>query len=41
LNESVELLKHFKLVNAINLNGGGATTLVINDTVINYPSNTW
>lgn len=41
LSESVELLKKFDLINAINLNGAGAATLVINGTVVNHPSNTW
>lgn len=40
LYESVELLKSFNLVNVINLNGAGSSTLVINDTVVNYPGNT-
>ncbi|PRD34502.1 UNVERIFIED_CONTAM: Neurogenic locus Notch protein-acetylglucosamine-1-phosphodiester alpha-N-acetylglucosaminidase [Trichonephila clavipes] len=31
------LLKEFGLVNAINLDGGGSSTLVINGTTANYP----
>lgn len=39
LYDAVKLLKSFGLVNAINLNGGGSSTLVINKTLTNYPSN--
>jgi len=40
LYEFTELLISFGIVNAINLDGGGSATLVVNDTVINYPSST-
>ena len=35
------LLLKLGLVNAINLDGGGSATMVINNTVINYPSDEW
>jgi len=40
LYEFVDLLLSFGVVNAINLDGGGSSTLVVNGTVINYPSDT-
>ena len=40
LYEFTELLLSFGIVNAINLDGGGSSTLVVNGTVVNYPSNT-
>jgi len=40
LYEFTELLLSFGLVNAINLDGGGSATLVVNGTVVNYPSDT-
>lgn len=40
LYEFTELLLSFGVVNAINLDGGGSATLVVNGTVVNYPSNT-
>ena len=39
LRQAPELLKSFGIINAINLNGGGASSFVINDTLVNYPSN--
>eukprot|EP00794_Sanderia_malayensis_P011266 gene11266-12446_t len=38
LLEFAELLKRHGAVNAINLDGGGSSTFVVNGTVINYPS---
>ncbi|GIY00488.1 n-acetylglucosamine-1-phosphodiester alpha-N-acetylglucosaminidase [Caerostris extrusa] len=38
LYEMETLLQEFGLVNAINLDGGGSSTLVINGTTVNYPS---
>jgi len=38
LYEFTELLLSFGVVNAINLDGGGSSTLVVNGTVVNYPS---
>lgn len=35
---AVEYLKSFGVINAINLDGGGSATFVVNSTVINYPS---
>jgi len=35
------LLLKLGLVNAINLDGGGSATMVVNNTVINYPSDEW
>jgi len=40
LYEFTELLLSFGVVNAINLDGGGSATLVVNGTVVNYPSDT-
>jgi exopolysaccharide biosynthesis protein len=34
-------LKKLGLVNAINLDGGGSATFVINGTTVNYPSDKW
>ena len=34
-------MKKFGAVNAINLDGGGSSTLVINNTLVNYPSDWW
>jgi len=39
LHEAPKLLKSFGIINAINLNGGGASSFVVNDTLVNYPSN--
>ncbi|KFQ00871.1 N-acetylglucosamine-1-phosphodiester alpha-N-acetylglucosaminidase, partial [Haliaeetus albicilla] len=45
--EMAEFLKHQGIVNAINLDGGGSATLVLNGTLASYPSehcsfdNTW
>ena len=35
------LLLKLGLVNAINLDGGGSATMVVNNTVINYPLDEW
>jgi len=40
LYEFTELLLKFGLINAINLDGGGSATMVVNGTVVNYPSDT-
>jgi len=40
LYEFTELLLSFGLINAINLDGGGSSALVVNGTVVNYPSDT-
>jgi len=40
LYEFTELLLSFGIINAINLDGGGSATLVVNGTVVNYPSDT-
>ena len=40
LYEFVELLLSFGVVNAVNLDGGGSVTVVVNGTVVNYPSDT-
>jgi len=36
-----DLLLKLGLVNAINLDGGGSATMVVNGTVVNYPSDKW
>ena len=38
LNELSEFMLFIGCYNALNLDGGGSTTLVINDKIINYPS---
>jgi len=38
--EFAELLLSFGIVNAINVDGGGSVTLVVNGTVVNYPADT-
>jgi len=38
LNELSEFMLFLGCYNALNLDGGGSTTLVINDKIINYPS---
>ncbi|KAK3085444.1 hypothetical protein FSP39_003398, partial [Pinctada imbricata] len=38
LKEFVDILLDFGFVNAINLDGGGSSTYVVNGTVVNYPS---
>lgn len=35
------LLKEFGLVNAINLDGGGSSTLAMNGITVNYPYDAW
>ena len=41
LFDFASLLQSFGLVNAINLDGGGSATFVVNNTVVNYPSDMW
>ena len=41
LVEFAKLLKSYGAVNAINLDGGGSATFVVNGTVVNYPSDKW
>lgn len=41
LLEFAKLLKSYGAVNAINLDGGGSATFVVNGTVVNYPSDQW
>lgn len=36
-----DLLIAHGVVNAINLDGGGSSTLVYNGTLVNYPSDHW
>jgi len=38
LEELAQILKEHGAVNAINLDGGGSATFVVNGTVVNYPS---
>ena len=35
------MMKDLGAVNAVNLDGGGSATMVVNNTVINYPSDFW
>ncbi len=41
LYEFAELLLARGVVNAINLDGGGSVTAVVNDTLVNYPGDVW
>ncbi len=41
LYDFAELLIDLGVVNAINVDGGGSATLVLNDTLVNYPSDKW
>ena len=36
--DAARYLKSLGVVNAINLDGGGSATYVINNTIVNYPS---
>lgn len=36
-----EYLLELGVVNGINIDGGGSSTVVINGTVVNYPSDFW
>lgn len=38
LYEAADILKELGAINAINLDGGGSSTLVINNTLVNHPS---
>ena len=40
LQESAQVAKSLGLIDAINLDGGGSTTMVANGAVVNTPSNT-
>ena len=40
LNEFADFLVSLGIINAINLDGGGSATAVLNGSVINYPSDT-
>ena len=41
LYELADVLLEYGFVNAINLDGGGSTTNVIYNTLVNYPTDTW
>ncbi|OWF53521.1 N-acetylglucosamine-1-phosphodiester alpha-N-acetylglucosaminidase [Mizuhopecten yessoensis] len=41
LEEFARLLLRYDIVDAINLDGGGSSTYIINGTVVNYPSDKW
>lgn len=41
LREFAKVLKEIGFVNAINLDGGGSATSVLNDTLVSYPSDQW
>lgn len=39
--EMADFLKQQGIINAINLDGGGSATLVLNGTLASYPSEHW
>ena len=41
LHEFADLLLRRGVVNAINLDGGGSSTFINNQVLINYPSDHW
>ena len=41
LHTFADFLVRRGLVNAINLDGGGSATTVLNGTLVNYPSDQW
>lgn len=41
LVEFADLLIRHGVVNAVNLDGGGSSTLIENNVLINYPSDHW
>ena len=41
LNEFASLLIKFGAVNAVNLDGGGSVTAIVNGTQVNYPGDRW
>lgn len=41
LYDLAPILLEYGFVNAINFDGGGSATYVINGTLVNYPSDTW
>jgi N-acetylglucosamine-1-phosphodiester alpha-N-acetylglucosaminidase len=41
LYEFADLLVSHGVVNAINLDGGGSTTFLHNQVLVNYPSDHW
>ena len=41
LPEASAYLKSLGIVNGINLDGGGSSAFVINQVLVNYPSNFW
>lgn len=41
LYEMADVLLEYGFVNAINLDGGGSATYVVNDTLVNYPTDRW
>lgn len=41
LHELAELMLSMGVINAINFDGGGSVTAVLNGQIINYPSDKW
>lgn len=41
MKEFADLLISLGVKNAINLDGGGSVTAVLNGSLINYPGDTW
>lgn len=41
LYEFADVLLDYGFVQAINLDGGGSTTLIINGTLVNHPTDKW
>ena len=41
LKEAAGIMKDLGAINAVNLDGGGSATVVVNNTLISYPSDFW
>ena len=41
LPEVADLMIEIGVINAINLDGGGSSTAVVNGSIVSYPSDIW
>jgi N-acetylglucosamine-1-phosphodiester alpha-N-acetylglucosaminidase len=41
LYEFADILLDYGFVNAVNLDGGGSSTYVVNGMLVNYPTDQW